>query len=67
MPRGAVYTGTLAHLVAMSQTLSAELEGIGINVQVLCPGLVAGAGGDPDADSGRRSGLAVNDLRRRDR
>ena len=37
----AVYTGTLAHLVAMSQSLSAELEGTGIRVQVLCPGLVA--------------------------
>ena len=41
MPRRAVYTGTLAHLVAMSQTLSAELEGTGIVVQVLCPGVVA--------------------------
>lgn len=41
MPRRAVYAGTLAHLVAMSQTLSAELEGTGVNVQVLCPGVVA--------------------------
>lgn len=30
MPRRAVYAGTLAHLVAMSQTLSAELEGAGV-------------------------------------
>jgi uncharacterized protein len=41
MPRRTVYAGTLAHLVAMSQTLSAELEGTGVNVQVLCPGVVA--------------------------
>lgn len=41
MPRRAVYAGTLAHTVAMTQTLSAELEGTGVRVQVLCPGVVA--------------------------
>jgi uncharacterized protein len=41
MPRRAVYAGTLAHAVAMSQTLSAELEGTGVQVQVVCPGIVA--------------------------
>lgn len=41
MPRRAVYAGTLAHLVTMSQTLSAELEGTGVRVMVLCPGVVA--------------------------
>ncbi|OBG65232.1 MULTISPECIES: SDR family oxidoreductase [unclassified Mycobacterium] len=41
MPRRAVYAGTLAHLVAMSQTLAAELEGTGVVVQVVCPGVVA--------------------------
>jgi len=41
MPRRVVYGGALAYLVAMSQTLSAELEGTGISVQVLCPGVVA--------------------------
>jgi short-subunit dehydrogenase len=41
MPRRAVYAGTLAHLVAMSQTLSAELQGTGVRVQVVCPGVVA--------------------------
>lgn len=41
MPRRAVYAGTLAHLVAMSQTLSTELEGTGVKVQVVCPGVVA--------------------------
>jgi short-subunit dehydrogenase len=40
-PRRVVYAGTLAYLVAMSQTLSAELEGTGVNVQVVCPGVVA--------------------------
>lgn len=41
MPRRAVYAGGLAFTLAMSQTLSAELEGIGVRVQVLCPGVVA--------------------------
>lgn len=41
MPRRAVYAGGLAFVVAMSQTLSAELEGTGVRVQVLCPGVVA--------------------------
>ncbi|GAA1769048.1 SDR family NAD(P)-dependent oxidoreductase [Streptomonospora arabica] len=41
MPRRAVYAGSLAHLVAMSQTLSAELEDTGVQVQALCPGVVA--------------------------
>lgn len=40
-PRRAIYTGTLAHLVALSQTLSAELEGTGVRVEVVCPGVVA--------------------------
>lgn len=37
----AVYTGTLAYLVAMSQTLRAELDGTGVQVHVVCPGIVA--------------------------
>jgi len=37
----AVYTGTLAHLVAMSQQLHQELSSQGVQVQVLCPGVVA--------------------------
>jgi len=41
MSRRAVYAGTLAYLVAMSQTLSAELEGTGVAVQVVCPGVAA--------------------------
>jgi uncharacterized protein len=41
MPRRVVYAATLAYLVTMSQTLSAELEGTGVNVQVVCPGVVA--------------------------
>ena len=41
MPRRAVYGGALAYLVTMSQTLSAELEDTGLNIQVLCPGIVA--------------------------
>jgi len=41
MPRRAVYGGSLAYLVALSQTLGAELEGTGVKVQVVCPGVVA--------------------------
>lgn len=41
MPRRAVYAGALAGAVAMSQTLSAELDGSGVRVQVVCPGVVA--------------------------
>jgi len=41
MPSRVVYAGTLAYLVTMSQTLSAELEGTGVAVQVVCPGVVA--------------------------
>jgi short-subunit dehydrogenase len=41
MPRRAVYAGGLAFAVALSQTLSAELEGTGVRVQVVCPGVVA--------------------------
>ncbi|MFK0115353.1 SDR family NAD(P)-dependent oxidoreductase [Streptomyces sp. NPDC090994] len=41
LPRRAVYAGALAHLVAMSQVLAAELSGTGVAVQVLCPGVVA--------------------------
>ncbi len=37
----AVYTSTLAHLVALSQTLHEELKVRGVRVQVLCPGVVA--------------------------
>ena len=37
----AVYTGTLAHLVALSQQLHQELSPQGVQVQVLCPGVVA--------------------------
>jgi uncharacterized protein len=41
LPRRAVYAGALAYLVAMSQVLHAELTGTGVQVQVLCPGVVA--------------------------
>jgi len=41
MPRWAVYAGTLASTVAMTQTLSAEVEGTGVRVHVVCPGVVA--------------------------
>lgn len=39
--RRAVYTATLAHIVALSQTLHEELKSQGLQVQALCPGVVA--------------------------
>lgn len=39
--RRAVYTGTLAHIVALSQALHEELKSQGLQIQVLCPGVVA--------------------------
>lgn len=41
LPRRAVYAGTLAHLVAMTQVLHEELTPAGLRLQVLCPGVVA--------------------------
>lgn len=37
----AVYTGALAYIVALSQTLHEELKSEGVQVQALCPGIVA--------------------------
>lgn len=39
--RRAVYTATLAHIVALSQALHEELTPHGVLVQALCPGIVA--------------------------
>jgi len=39
--RRAVYTATLAHIVALSQVLHVELQPHGLRVQALCPGVVA--------------------------
>jgi short-subunit dehydrogenase len=39
--RRAIYTASLAHIVALSQALHAELEPHGVRVQALCPGVVA--------------------------
>lgn len=41
LPRRAVYAGTLAYLVAMTQTLAAEVAASGVRVAVVCPGVVA--------------------------
>jgi uncharacterized protein len=41
LPRRAVYAGTLAHIVAMTQVLHEELSPAGLRIQVLCPGVVA--------------------------
>ena len=39
--RRAVYTGALAHIVALSQALHEELKSRGVRIQALCPGVVA--------------------------
>ena len=39
--RRAVYTATLAHIVALSQVLHEELKPQGLRIQALCPGVVA--------------------------
>ncbi|KJS35731.1 MAG: short-chain dehydrogenase [Hyphomonas sp. BRH_c22] len=39
--RRAVYTGALAHIVALSQALHEELKTQGLRIQALCPGVVA--------------------------
>ena len=39
--RKAVYAATLAHIVALSQSLQEELKSAGLRVQALCPGVVA--------------------------
>jgi len=40
-PGRAVYVGTLAHIVALSQALHEELKPHGLRIQALCPGIVA--------------------------
>lgn len=39
--RRAVYVATCAHIVALSQVLAEELKAQGVQVQALCPGVVA--------------------------
>lgn len=41
LPRRAVYAGTLAHLLTMTQVLHEELKSDGLKLQVVCPGVVA--------------------------
>ena len=41
MPKRATYVGTKAFINAFSQLLQSELEGTGVQVQALCPGVVA--------------------------
>jgi hypothetical protein len=40
MPARAVYAATKAFLVTFTEVLAAELEGTGVRVQVVCPGIV---------------------------
>jgi short-subunit dehydrogenase len=40
LPKRAVYAGTKAFLNTFTQLLHSELEGTGVQVQALCPGLV---------------------------
>jgi hypothetical protein len=40
LPKRATYAGTKAFIVTFTQLLQSELEGTGVRVQVLCPGMV---------------------------
>ena len=40
LPKRAVYAGAKAYINAFTETLSHELEGTGVRVQALCPGIV---------------------------
>ena len=40
LPKRAVYAGANAFIITFSQLLQSELEGTGVHVQALCPGLV---------------------------
>lgn len=40
LPRAAAYCGSKAALIAMAQSLKAELDGEGVVMQVICPGFV---------------------------
>jgi len=40
LPQRAVYAATKAFLVTFTEILAAELEGTGVKVQVVCPGVV---------------------------
>lgn len=40
LPRAAAYCGSKAALIAMAQSLKAELDGEGVTMQVICPGFV---------------------------
>src|SRR5438132_79077 len=42
LPKRAVYAACKAYLVALTELLHRELEGTGVRVQALCPGLVGG-------------------------
>lgn len=41
LPKRAVYTGTNAYINAFTQLVQSELEGTGVQLQALCPGVVA--------------------------
>src|SRR5258708_10789123 len=40
LPKRAVYTASKAFLLTFFQLLAAELRGTGVNVQIVCPGIV---------------------------
>lgn len=40
LPRASAYCGSKAALIAMAQSLKAELDGEGVTMQVICPGFV---------------------------
>ena len=40
LPMAAAYSASKAAVIAMGQSLKAELDGLGVKIQVICPGFV---------------------------
>jgi len=57
LPARAIYAGTKTFLVAFTQLLAGELDGTGIKLQVVCPGVVV-------SEFHTRQGLDVSHLPR---
>lgn len=58
-----MYAGCKSYITTFTETLSHELEGTGVQVQALCPGIVRGTefhGQDPGFDQSRLESAAID-------